>query len=161
MTTMTQLASHIIQSGIRFDHAANLPRPNIYWCTATTRDGHRFDTYLAADHTKTGVQKFANWCASVHLFRPTRMNSTIRLRRVLLGDIIHNPEVYEAALKLARANCESDVVADLLALPSWIRSQVGLSNGPIAVSASDALWDALAAQLEYHEAPVRVLRQAH
>lgn len=155
---MHNLASYIIQSGIRFDHGADLPRPNIYWCTAQSTDGHRFDTYLAADHTKTGVQKFANWCASVHSFRPTRMNSTIKLRRVLLGDLIQNPGVYEAALKLARDNCESDIVADLLALPSWIRSQVGLGNAPVTVSASEALWDALAAQLVYHDAPVRVLR---
>ncbi len=158
---MHNLASFIIQSGIRFDHSADLPRPNIYWCTATTLDGHRFDTYLAADHTKTGVQKFANWCVEQHCFRPTRMNSTIRLRRVLLGDIIQNPEVYEAALKIARANCESDVVADLLALPSWIRSQVGLANAPVTVSASDALWDSLASELSSSQVFPRQMRPAH
>lgn len=159
MSAMHNLASYIIQSGIRFDQSQDLPRPNIYWCTAQTRDGHRFDSYLAGDHTRSAAQKFNNWCAEEHKFRPTRMNCTLKMRRVLLGDLITNPEVYEAALRNARANCESDVVASLLALPSWIRSQVGLANVPVSKTAADRIWDAMAAELEFIGAPVRVLRQ--
>lgn len=159
MSAMHNLASYIIQSGIRFNQSQDLPRPNIYWCTAQTRDGHRFDTYLAGDHTRSAAQKFTNWCVDHHSFRPTRMNSTLKMRRVLLGDLIHNPEVYEAALKNARDACQSDIVASLLAIPSYIRSQVGLANAPVDKTASDRIWDSLAAQLEFINAPVRVLRQ--
>lgn len=158
MTTMSVLAADITLSGIRYDRGADLPRPNIYWCTVQTRDNHRFDTYLAGDHTKVAAQKFENWCVDNHCFRPSRMNSNLKMRRVLLGDIIQNPEVYDTALKNARDACQSDIVAALEALPSWIRSVVGLGNVPLNKCAADRIWDDLAAQLEFIGAPVRVLR---
>lgn len=158
LTTMSILAADIKLSGIRFDRAASLPRPNIYWCTAQTRDGHRFDTYLAGDHTKVAARKFQNWCVDHHAFRPTRMNSDLKMRRVLLGDIIESPEVYDIALKNARDACQSDIVAALEALPSYIRSVVGLGNVPLNKCAADRIWDAMAVQLEEMQAPVRVLR---
>lgn len=144
-TNMTKLASQIQAEGKVYDHAADLPYPNIYWATVSTFDGQAVNTFVAADHTNAAVGKLANWCAANHKFRPHRSNSVIKLRRMLLGDILHNPAAYDVALATAVANRESDIIDSLKALPTWVAGKVGIQYPDL--SAADSLWQRLGSEL--------------
>jgi len=158
MTNMTQLAAQIAAEGAVYDHAADLPFPNIYWATVSTFDGQAVNTFIAADHTNAAVGKVSNWCAANHKFRPHRSNSVIKLRRMLLGDVIHNPAAFDTVFAAAIANNEHDNIAKLRMLPLWIADKVKVTPDRIDMSSADAIWQRVASDLERYSAPVRVLR---
>lgn len=156
-----QRISELAASGsISFNPSDDLPLPNIYWVTVTHHEGHSVNAYIAADHTKLAIHKVANHCADHHGFRPYRSNSAIKVRRMLLGDLINDPSVYDKALQHASSNCESDIVSGLRQLPGWIARHVGGDGyAPVNTAALGDLWERLSAEVEA-QAPIRVLRPA-
>lgn len=144
---MLQLAAAIQDSKVDFDRNANLPRPNIYFASIYPNDGHTFSGYFAADFTGAAMTKVSHWCVSHHGFRPYRSNSTIKLRRMQLGDLIENPNAYCAALANAKENCESDVVRALRQLPGVISAMVGVPLPVLDAKAADDLWDRLSEEV--------------
>lgn len=150
MHTVASLAIHR-----RFDPQASLPRPNIYWATvhtATPEGSTRSaNTYLAADHTALAVQRLTAWCEKTQGFVPTRSNSSIKVRRMLLGDLIADPDLYGVAVANARAADQYAVLASLEELPGIIARMVGIDVDVSLQGLSAPLWDA-------QPAPVRELR---
>lgn len=144
---MLHLAASIQESGVTFDRKADLPLPNIYFCSVYPFAGHAVHTYFAADFTQGAMQKTINWCVDQHGFRPYRSNSTIKVRRLLLGDIIENPNAYCQALKHAKDHCEADILSALRKLPSAIAAMVGVPTPVLDTKAADALWDRLSAEV--------------
>lgn len=134
MTTLTMSYVAAQFATVRYDPDHDLPAslPNVYWCTVDYPGKGRHHTHLAAGHTKAAVQKMANWCVEHRGFRPYRSNSTLKVRRLKLGDLMENPTAHVIALDNARQNGESDVVAGLLALPAWIAQH--LTAAPTAAS---------------------------
>lgn len=124
--TLSQVAAAIRNNRLSFDFDADLPLPNIYWCSASKPSHGTAHTHLAADHTTAVIQKMANWCAEHRGFRPMRSNSRVRVRRMKLGDLLENPDAHRVALQNAALNGERDIIAALNALPQWIAAQVGL-----------------------------------
>lgn len=145
--TMLHLAASIRDSGVTFNRNADLPLPNLYYVSVYPNDGHAYHTYFAADHTSIAMHKTANWCVTQHGFRPYRSNSTIKVRRLLLGDLIENPNSYCAALQHAKESCESDILTALRRLPSKIAAMVGVPSPVLDTKAADALWDRLSAEV--------------
>ena len=144
---MLQLAVAIQDSRVSYDKNADLPLPNIYFASVYPNDGHAFSGYFAADFTGAAMTKISHWCVSHHGFRPYRSNSTIKLRRMLLGDLIENPNAYCAALANAKENCESDVVQALRKLPGAIAAMTGVPLPVLDTKAADDLWDRLSAEV--------------
>lgn len=144
---MLELAIAIQDSGAQYDRNADLPTPNIYFASVYPNDGHTFSGYFAADFTKAAMTKVSHWCVSHHGFRPYRSNSTIKLRRMLLGDLIENPNAYCAALANAKENCESDVVRALRQLPGVIAAKVGVPLPVLDTKAADDLWERLSEEV--------------
>ncbi len=126
MSRMTLLADAIVNSSVQVPRNVSLPYPNIYFASVYAIGRAGVHTYLCADHTRAAVQKTANWCAEFHKFRPVRSNSCIKLRRLMLEDLIENPAAYDKALQLAIHNGERDNVAKLEALPEWIAQRCGV-----------------------------------
>lgn len=118
--SMAAVAAQFANAPFNPDQDLPVSLPNVYWCTADYPGKGRHHTYLAAGHTKAAVQKMANWCADNKGFRPYRSNSTLKVRRLKLGDLMENPDAFAAALANARESGERDVIAGLLALPQWI-----------------------------------------
>ena len=98
--------------------------------------------------------KVCNRMVDSHKFRPMRSNSTIKVRRLLLGDIIENPSAYDQALSAAKAANESDIVAALRRLPQWMSAQTQVPQPSLEDSALSSLWDSLSSQIS-------ALRPAH
>lgn len=153
---MLHLAVSIQSSGVTYDRRADLPVPNIYFCSVYPNVGQPVHTYFAADFTQGAIDKTVRWCVDNHGFRPYRSNSTIKVRRLLLGDIIENPNAYCAALKHAKDNCEADILTALRKLPGEISRMVAVPLPVLDVKAADALWDRLAAEVS--ALPTRTLR---
>lgn len=153
---MLHLANSIQESGVTYDRRADLPMPNIYFVSIYPLTGHPVHTYFAADFTQGAMQKAINWCVDNHGFRPYRSNSTIKVRRLLLGDLIENPNAYCCALKHAKDACEADILTALRKLPKAIAAIVGVPVPVLDVKAADALWDRLAAEVS--ALPTRQLR---
>lgn len=148
MTTslsMTNIAAQVLAAGATYDTSTPLPYPNIYWATVRTSDGRTVDTYIAGDHTNAALAKLCNWCVEHHRFRPHRSNSVIKMRRLLLDDVLHNPAAYDVALATAVANRESDIIDSLKALPTWVAGKVGIQYPDL--SAADSLWQRLSSEL--------------
>lgn len=158
MSAMNRIATRIQEENLPYDPEADLPLPNLYWATLTRSTGSVLNTFVAADHTTAAIAKLSNWCAVNHKFRPHRSNSAIRLRRMLLGDVIHNPDSFNVAFETAVLSRESDIVASLNALPDWIANHVGIGAESAKLSTSQALWQRVGAELDRINAPVRVLR---
>lgn len=144
---MLELSVAIQDAKVEFDRNADLPQPNIYFASVYPNDGHAFSGYFAADFTGAAMTKVSHWCVSHHGFRPYRSNSTIKLRRMLLGDLIENPNAYCAALANAKENCESDVVRALRKLPGVIAAMVGVPLPVLDTKAADDLWDRLSEEV--------------
>ncbi len=144
---MLHLANSISESGVTYDRRADLPLPNIYFCSVFPLAGHPVHTYFAADFTQGAINKVINWCVDQHGFRPYRSNSTIKVRRLLLGDLIENPNAYCAALQHAKAHCEADILTALRRLPGAIARLVGVPVPVLDVKAADALWERLSAEV--------------
>lgn len=146
MHTVASLAIHR-----RFDPQASLPRPNIYWATVHTAEGRTANTYLAADHTALAVQRLTAWCEKTQGFVPTRSNSSIKVRRMLLGDLIADPDLYDVAVANARAANQYAVLAALEELPGIVARMAGIKVDVSCEEPSASLWGA-------EPAPVRELR---
>lgn len=144
---MLHLANSIQDSGVTYDRRADLPVPNIYFVSVYPFTGHPVHTYFAADFTQGAINKAVNWCVDQHGFRPYRSNSTIKVRRLLLGDIIENPNAYCAALKHAKDHCEADILSALRKLPKAIADLTGVPVPVLDVKAVDALWERLSAEV--------------
>lgn len=144
---MLHLAASIQETGVTYDRQANLPLPNIYFCSVFPFTGHPVHTYFAADFTQGAINKVVNWCVDQHGFRPYRSNSTIKVRRLLLGDLIENPNAYCQALKHAKDHCEADILSALRKLPSAIAAMVGVPTPVLDTKAADVLWDRLSAEV--------------
>ena len=120
--TMAEVAAFL--DGVRHRSDTDLPLPNIYWCSVDMPGMGQFHAHLASDHTKAAVHKMANHCAAHYGFRPFRSNSQMKVRRLKLGDLLENPEAHRIALDNARAAGESDIIAALEKLPTWIKHHV-------------------------------------
>lgn len=153
---MLQLATSIQDSGVTYDRGQSLALPNIYFVSVYPHVGHPVHTYFAADFTQGAINKTVNWCVDQHGFRPYRSNSTIKVRRLLLGDLIENPNAYCQALKHAKDGCEADVITALRKLPGAIAATVGVPLPILDAKAADELWDRLAAEVS--ALPTRELR---
>lgn len=142
--TLSELIQRL--SGMAVDQRANLPYPNIYWVTIHANGQPQIDTYIAGAHTEVALQKAANWCANTHRFRPTPHNSRVKMRRMLLGDLLRTPAAYYDALTKAQEAGERDIVKDLLAMPTKVWNTLSVAQ-PKAVAASagasDDLWQRL------------------
>lgn len=144
---MTRLCQSIQARNAPYDRNGDLPQPNIYLCSVFRFCGASHNVYVAAQFTGSAMQKIVNWAVHTHGFRPMRSNSTIKVRRLLLGDIIENPAAYDAALELAKANGESDIVAGLRALPDWIAAQTGVPMPTLDDKGASSLWSTLSDML--------------
>ncbi|QYW06454.1 hypothetical protein uan_042 [Pseudomonas phage UAntarctica] len=144
---MIHLANSIQESGVTYNRNADLPLPNLYFVSVFPLSGHAYHTYFAADFTQGAMQKTINWCVDRHGFRPYRSNSTIKVRRMLLGDIIENPNAYCQALQHAKENCEADILTALRKLPGIIAGMVGVPLPALDTKAADVLWDRLSAEV--------------
>jgi len=144
---MLHLANSIQDSGVTYDRRADLPTPNIYFVSVFPLAGHPVHTYFAADFTQGAINKTVNWCVDHHGFRPYRSNSTIKVRRLLLGDIIENPNAYCQALQHAKEACESDILTALRKLPKAIAALVGVPTPVLDAKAAEVLWDRLSAEV--------------
>lgn len=144
---MLKLCASIQSKRVPFDRDADLTLPNVYFCTVVTHDNRTMHTYLAADHTKVVMQKVSNWCVDHHSFRPYRSNSTIKVRRMKLGDIIENPNSYCQALAHAKNQCEADIVRELRKWPQMISSITGVPLPVLDSEQAASLWDALSEEV--------------
>lgn len=144
---MLHLANSISESGVTFDRRADLPLPNLYFVSVYPITGRPVHTYFAADFTQGAMQKAINWCVDQHGFRPYRSNSTIKVRRLLLGDLIENPNSYCAALQHAKESCEADILTALRKLPRFIADMVGVPYPVLDTKAADTLWERLSAEV--------------
>lgn len=144
MSTMQTLAAAV--DFTKVDTQADLPYPNIYWITVNHMDHGTFHNYIAGEFTDAAKRKFENWCRETHGFAPHRSNSTIKMRRMLLGDVLQRPEVYDIALDFARRKGETDIVKALDAWLPWIRKTCEL--GAVDVEATSSLWDRLTSEVE-------------
>lgn len=142
---MVRLCKAIIDSGKPYDASADLPAPNLYLCSVypliTPKPFDSVHINLSADYTGLVMQKVSNFMADKHNFRTYRSNSTIKVRRLKLGDVIQNPEAYLAALLNAKAANESDIVTALRKLPLWVSAATGVPI-PDVVDA-DSVWSRL------------------
>lgn len=153
MKTMAEVAVEL--RGARYLANANLPLPNVYWCSVDMPGHGQHHTHLASDHTIAAVKKMANFCAHHHGFRPMRSNSQLKVRRLKLGDLIENPDAHRIALDNARAAGERDIIAALEKLPAWIERHVkGLNQPQLAPHAAndshvdtDAVWERLTLEI--------------
>lgn len=153
-SAMARLCQSIREKGVSFDRNQDLPLPNIYLCTVYPFAGAAVNSYVAADHTRLAMHKVCNRMVDSHKFRPMRSNSTIKVRRLLLGDIVENPSAYDQALSAAKAANESDIVAALRKLPQWMSAQTQVPQPTLEDNALSSLWDALSRQ-------VSALRPSH
>lgn len=153
---MLHLSASIQDSGVTFDRRADLPVPNIYFVSVYPLTGHPVHTYFAADFTQGAINKAVNWCVDQHGFRPYRSNSTIKVRRLLLGDLVENPNAYCQALQHAKDHCEADILTALRKLPKAIADMVGVPVPVLDAKAADALWERLSAEVS--AIPTRQLR---
>lgn len=144
---MAELCERIKQRGADFDRDGDLPTPNIYLCSVFPFSGPTINAYVAADYTGVVMHKICNFVADRHGFRPMRSNSTIKVRRFRLGDLIENPAAYSAALQLAKLNNESDNVVALRRLPTWLSALTGVPLPTLDDEAASGLWAALSASL--------------
>jgi hypothetical protein len=159
MSLMTRLAVAVQSKNP--DLSADLDLPihliNIYACSVYRFDGgHPVHCNIAAAHTAVAVAKLGNWCVEQHGFRPYRSTCKTPVRRLRMNDLIENPGAYDAALQLAKANGESDVVAALRRLPAWISAQTGVAIPELGADAASSLWSALSAEIG--ALPVREVR---
>lgn len=140
--TMIEVAASL--RACHFNPDADLPLPNIYWCSVYMPGVGEFHTHLAGNHTRLAVFKMADWCSLTHGARPYRSNSVMKLRRLKLGDLIENPAAYQTALDNAKWAGEGDVVVALEAFPAWITAHVQGLNPPArqlcAANDSQAFW---------------------
>lgn len=143
MSIMSNLVQSISAGQIDFN--ADLPYPNIYWCTVKHASHGEFNTYLAGEHTGSAKAKVSRWCRDHHGFAPYRSNSTLLMRRLRLGDIVQNPEAFDVARKHAFEAGESDIIAALDIWPEFIRSKVG--GVALDVAASATLWERLGQEM--------------
>lgn len=151
--TLNDLISRL--QTVAYDRRANLPYPNIYWVTIRATGQPQVDTYVAGAHTEAALQKAANWCAETHHFRPTRSTSTVRMRRLLLGDLVENPQAYYDALAKARQAGERDTADDLVAMPGKAWAAIAGAARPesrpeASKSASDDVWQRLCRDMDQH-----------
>lgn len=151
MSTMSRLSVAIQAKQVDLSADLDLPYSliNIYACSV-----YRFEAgsptlhvNIAAAHTAVAVAKLGNWCVDHHQFRPYRSTAKTPVRRLRMNDLIENPGAYDAALQLAKANGESDVVAALRALPAWISLQTGVPIPALDAYAASALWGALSSEI--------------
>lgn len=146
-SAMSRLCKSIRERGATYDRNGDLPLPNIYLCTVYPFEGQQVSSYVAADHTRLALHKVCNRMVDSHKFRPMRSNSTIKVRRLLLGDIIENPSAYDQALSAAKAANESDIVATLRRLPQWLSAHIQVPQPSLDDSALSSLWDNLSRQI--------------
>lgn len=142
--TLTDLIERL--QGTAFPRSADLPYPNIYWATIRKVGVPEVNTYIAGGHTNQALQKVLNWCADTHRFRPTRSDSKVLLRRLLLGDLIENPAAYHDALATAQARGERDIVQGLRDMPAKVWRELERERR-VASAAHDNLWTQLAAEI--------------
>lgn len=133
MSTMSKLADTITALNVEVDVNANLPLPNIYFCSVYPFHGVPVHAHIAADFTGAALNKLQQWCASEYNFKPYRSTASIKMRRLLLGDILESPETYDRALAYAKLRGEGDIVAKLEQLPVWIAARL---NVPINTRAA-------------------------
>jgi hypothetical protein len=147
--TMTEVAASL--RACQFNPDADLPLPNIYWCSVYMPGVGEFHTHLAGAHTRIAVFKMADWCSVTHGARPYRSNSVMKLRRLKLGDLIENPAAYQIAMDNAKWAGEGDTVVALEGLPLWIAAHVQGLNPSVrqlrAANDSEALCQPLSLDL--------------
>ena len=146
-SAMARLCKSIRERGVVYDRNGDLPLPNVYLCTVYPFEGAQVSSYVAADHTRLALHKVCNRMVDTHKFRPMRSNSTIKVRRLLLGDLIENPSAYDQALSAAKAANESDIVAALRRLPQWLSAHVHVPQPSLEDNALSSLWDNLSSQI--------------
>lgn len=149
MSIMAQLAESIQLRGIAVPKGVDTPFPNIYFATIVLPDRAPLSVYVSADFITAALKKVANWCTYHHRFRPLKSNSDIKLRRLKLDDLVENPAAFEAALRLAQFNGESDIVQRLNDLPQWVADTLGVPM-PKTLDVS-SVWDRLQDAVENQE----------
>lgn len=143
MSIMSNLVQSISEGQIDFN--ADLPYPNIYWCTVKHAEFGEFNTYLAGEFTGSAKAKVSRWCREQHGFMPYRSNSNLLMRRLRLGDIVQNPEAFDVARKHAVEAGERDIVAALDVWPEFIAQKVG--GVALDVAASATLWERMVGEM--------------
>jgi hypothetical protein len=146
MKTPTMLEVAASLRACQYNPDADLPLPNIYWCSVYMPGIGEFHTHLAGNHTRLAVFKMADWCSLTHGARPYRSNSVMKLRRLKLGDLIENPAAYQTALDNARWAGEGDTVVALEKFPAWMAAHVqGLSVPVRELRAANDGWPPVSA----------------
>lgn len=124
--TFTELANLVIERNLPFDREANLPRPNVYWGTVRTNDDRTFNDYVAAAHTAPAMNLVLAMATVTLRMRLVKSNNVVMLRRLVLGDLIENPDAFEQALHNAQAVNDHASVEALQRLPLVLAERLGL-----------------------------------
>jgi len=91
---------------------ANLPTPNVYFCTVTHCIEGARTLYIAADSSGSAIQKIRRHFRHHHNLALYRGNCDIKLRRFRLGDYLECPQgLQEAGEHAAMAHERSTVAA--------------------------------------------------
>lgn len=124
--TFSELANLVIERNLPFDREASLPRPNVYWGTVRTNDGRTFNDYVAAPHTAPAMNKVLAMATVTLRMRLVKSNNVVMLRRLVLGDLVENPDAFQQALHNAQAVNDADSVRALERLPITLAERLGL-----------------------------------
>jgi hypothetical protein len=106
---------------------ADLPLPNVYFCTVSSRTGVH-SLYLAADTVGSAVQKVRRHFREQEGLALYRSNSDIKLRRFRLGDYLENPQGLQQAAETARLANERSTVAALATRWDQVEALVAAVN---------------------------------
>lgn len=91
---------------------ANLPTPNVYFCTVHHNVEGARTMYVAADSSGSAIQKIRRHFREHHHLALYRGNCDIKLRRFRLGDYLECPQgLQEAGENAAMAHERSTVAA--------------------------------------------------